>query len=60
MHTYILEELKQSKTLEQQQLPVDDAHDTDAVMPMYNLIEYSDTYLKISGSLRQHYRDEPV
>ena len=27
---------------------------------MYNLIEYSDTYLKISGSLWQFYRDEPA
>ena len=30
---------------------VDDAHDFDAVMPMYNLIEYSDIYSKTSGSL---------
>ena len=29
-------------------------------MPMYNLIEYSDAYSKISGSLWQYYRDEPV
>ena len=28
-------------------------------MPMCNLIEYSDAYLKTSGSLRQSYRDEP-
>ena len=28
-------------------------------MPMYNLIEYSDTYSKKSGSLWQYYRDEP-
>ena len=28
-------------------------------MPMYNLIEYSDAYLKTSGSLWQYYRDEP-
>ena len=28
-------------------------------MPMYNLIEYSDTYSKTSGSLWQYYRDEP-
>ena len=26
---------------------------------MYNLIEYSDNYAKISGSLWQYYRDEP-
>ena len=28
-------------------------------MPMYNLIEYSDNYSKISGSLWHYYRDEP-
>ena len=28
-------------------------------MPMYNLIEYSDNYMKISRSLWQYYRDEP-
>ena len=26
---------------------------------MYNLIEYSDNYIKTSGSLWQHYKDEP-
>ena len=26
---------------------------------IYNLIEYCDNYLKISGSLWQYYRDEP-
>ena len=30
----------------------------DVVMPMYNLIEYSDAYWKTSGSLWQYYRDE--
>ena len=29
------------------------------VMPMYNLIEYSDNYSETSGSLRHYYRDEP-
>ena len=29
-------------------------------MPMYNLIEYSDNYLKTSGSLKQYYRDKPA
>ena len=38
---------------------MDDAHDVDVVMPMYSLIEYSDTYLKMSGSLWQ-YGDEPT
>ena len=28
-------------------------------MSMYNLIEYSDNYVKTSGSLWQYYRDEP-
>ena len=30
------------------------------VMPVYNLIEYSDNYLKLFGSLLQYFRDEPV
>ena len=38
---------------------VDNAKDIDIVMPMYNLIEYSDNYAKISGSLWQYYTDEP-
>ena len=37
----------------------DNAKDTDVVMPIYNLIEYSDNYLKTSGTLWQYYRDEP-
>ena len=41
-------------------IQVDDAHDIDVVMPMYDLIEYSDTFTKTSGSLYQYYRDEPV
>ena len=32
----------------------------DVVMPMYNLIEYSDAYSKTLASLWQYYRDEPV
>ena len=38
---------------------VDNAKDIDIVMPMYNLIEYSDTYVKTSGSLWQYFKDEP-
>ena len=38
---------------------IDDAHDIDIVMPMYNLIEYSDNYSKTSGSLWQYYKDDP-
>ena len=38
---------------------VDDAHDIDAVMSMYNLIEYNDKYSKASRILWQYCRDEP-
>ena len=38
---------------------INNAKDFDIVMPMYNLIEYSDNYAKTSGSLWQYYRDEP-
>ena len=37
---------------------LDVAHDTDVVMSMSNLIEYSHIYLKTSGSLWQYSRDE--
>ena len=37
----------------------DNCQDIDIIMPMYNLIEYSDNYAKTSGSLRQYCRDEP-
>ena len=36
------------------------AQKIDALMPMYNLIEYSDDYSKTSGSLWQYCRDEPA
>ena len=32
---------------------------TNCIMPMYNLIEYSDNYAKTAGSLLQYYRDKP-
>ena len=38
---------------------IDNAQDIDIVMPMYNLIEYSDNYSKTSGSLWQYYKDNP-
>ena len=38
---------------------IDNAKYIDVVMPMYNLIEYSDNYAKTFGSLLQYYRDEP-
>ena len=37
----------------------DNAKYRDVVMPMYNLIEYSNNYLKTSGSLWQYCRDDP-
>ena len=39
---------------------VDNAKDVDIVMPMYNLIEYSDNYAKTSGSLWQYCLDKPA
>ena len=38
---------------------IDNAEVIDVVMPMYNLIEYSDTYSKTSRSLWKHHKDEP-
>ena len=38
---------------------IDNAKDIDIVMPMYNLIEYSDNYSKTSGTLWQYYKDDP-
>ena len=37
---------------------VDNADNLDIIMPMYNLIEYSDNYSDTSGSLQQFKRDE--
>ena len=38
---------------------IDNAQDLDIVMPMYNLIKYSDNSSKTSGSLWQYYKDYP-
>ena len=38
---------------------VDTAENLDIVMPIYNLIEYSDNYQDSSATLYQHKRDEP-
>ena len=38
---------------------VEKAEDLDIVMPMYNLLEYSDNYQDSTGSLYQFKRDEP-
>ena len=39
---------------------IDNAEYIDIVMPMYNLIEYSDNYSKTSGSLRQYCKEMPA
>ena len=39
---------------------VDNAKDLDIVMPVYNLIEYSDNNSKTSGRLWQYCKDIPV
>ena len=39
---------------------IDNAKYIDIVMPMYNLIEYSDNYSKTSGSLWQYCKDIPA
>ena len=38
---------------------IDNAQDFDIVMAMCNLTEYSDNFLKTSGSLWQYYKDDP-
>ena len=40
-------------------MEIDNAQEIDIVMPMHNLIEYSDNYSKTSGSLWQYCKDEP-
>ena len=39
---------------------IDSAKDIDIVMPMYNLIKYSDNYAKTTGSLWQYSKDIPA
>ena len=39
---------------------VDTAENLDIVIPMYNLIEYSDNYQDSSATLYQYKRDEPL
>ena len=39
---------------------IDNAKDIGIVMPMYNLIEYSDNYAKTTGSLWQYCKDIPA
>ena len=39
---------------------IDNAEYIDIVMPVYNLIEYSDNYSKTSGSLSQYFKEIPA
>ena len=39
---------------------IDNAKDIDIVMPMYNVIKYSDNYAKTTGSLWQYCKDIPA
>ena len=39
---------------------IENAQDIDIVMPMYNLIEYSDNYAKTTGGLWQYCKDIPA
>ena len=38
---------------------IDNAEDLDVVMPMYNLLEYSQNYRKTTGSSWNYFSDEP-
>ena len=38
---------------------IDHAKGIDVIMPVYNLIEYNNNYLKTPGSSWQYYRDKP-
>ena len=38
---------------------MDNPKDIDFLIPLYDLIEYSDNYSKSAGSLWQYYIDEP-
>ena len=40
-------------------IQIENSEDQDVVMPMYNLLEYSNNYQKETGSLWNYYRDEP-
>ena len=39
-------------------IKIDNAEDSNVVMPMYNLVEYSKNYKKTTASLWNYYRDE--
>ena len=39
---------------------IDNPEDLDVLMPMYNLLEYSKSYRKTTGSLWNYYRDGQI
>ena len=41
-------------------MQVDDVHNINVVLPICNLVEYSDNYSKKSEILRQNCRDKPA
>ena len=41
-------------------IKIDNAEDFDVLIPMYNLLEYNKNYKKITGSLWNYYRDQPI
>ena len=41
-------------------IQADNAYNSYVVMPIYNLIEYSDNYSKLCGFLQQYCRDQPA
>ena len=51
--------LKNCALLTKCNLEINTAENLDIVMPMYNLIEYSDNYQDSSATLYQYKRDEP-
>ena len=38
---------------------IDNAQDIDIVMPIYDLIQYSNNYSKTSASFQQYYKNDP-
>ena len=40
-------------------IQIDNTASINIIMPMYNLMDYSDNFSRTSGSLWQYYRDEP-
>ena len=64
MHIYFLNEISVNNTapftdciIKINNTRIDNAKDTDIVMPMYNLMKYSDNYSKPSRSLWQYCKD---